>query len=270
MVDAAIDRGITLLDTSNSYGSRGGSETLLGEVLKGRRDQVVLATKFGSDMGEGPGVPRASRWYIRRAIDASLRRLQTDHIDLYQLHRPDGITPIGETLAALHDLVREGKVRYIGSSNFSAWQVVDADWTARISGDERFISAQNHYSLLVRDAERELLPACNSCGVGLLPFFPLANGLLTGKYHRDAPRPSGTRMDGRQISEGTYDQLETLEAFAKERGRSLLELAFAGLLARPSVGSVIAGATTPEQVRANAAAGDWELTAADVAELDRL
>jgi aryl-alcohol dehydrogenase-like predicted oxidoreductase len=270
VVDTALDCGITLLDTSNSYGNRGGSETLLGEVLKGRRDQVVLATKFGSDMGEGPGVPRASRWYIRRAIEASLRRLQTDHIDLYQLHRPDGITPIAETLAALDELVQEGKVLYTGSSNFSAWQVVDADWTARSSGHERFISAQNHYSLLVRDAERELLPACDSCGVGVLPFFPLANGLLTGKYRRDAPRPSGTRMDGRPITEETYDQLESLEAFAKERRRNLLELAFAGLLARRSVASVIAGATTPEQVRANAAAGDWELDAAEGAELQRL
>ena len=272
VVDAAIDSGITLLDTANTYGDRGGSETLLGEVLKGRRDQVVLATKFGSDMGEGRGVARASRWYIRRAVEQSLRRLQTDRIDLYQLHRPDRLTPIEETLGALTELVREGKVLYIGSSNLAAWQVVEAEWSARAANGslERFVSAQNHYSLLERSAESELLPACESNGVGVLPFFPLANGLLTGKYRRGSPPPEGTRLSGNPVSEETYDRLEALERFAAERGHSLLELAFAGLLARPAVSSVIAGATSPEQVKANAAAGDWQLDADDVKALKTL
>jgi aryl-alcohol dehydrogenase-like predicted oxidoreductase len=261
VVDTALDSGINLIDTANSYGDRGGSETFLGEVLKGRRDDVVLATKFGSDMGEGPGVARASRWYIRRAVDQSLRRLQTDRIDLYQLHLPDGITPIAETLAALDDLVQEGKVLYTGSSNFAGWQVVDAEWMARTTGTERFISAQNHYSLLARAAEAELLPACEAVGVGVLPYFPLANGLLTGKYRRGQERPAGTRMDGREISAKQWDRIERLAAFAEERGHTLLELAIGGLLARPSVGSVIAGATSPEQVKANVAAADWELDA---------
>lgn len=263
VVDTAIECGINLLDTADSYGDKGGSETLLGQVLKGRRDEVVLATKFGSDMRDGSGAARASRWYIRRAVEASLRRLQTDHIDLYQLHRPDGITPIEETLAALDDLVREGKVLYVGSSNLAAWQVVEADWVAAKTGTTRFVSAQNHYSLLERKAEDELLPACQKVGVGVLPFFPLANGLLTGKYRKGQDRPSGTRMEGRDISERTWDRIEKLHAFAAERNRTLLELAFAGLLASPAVSSVIAGATSPEQVKANSVAGDWELTAED-------
>ena len=272
VVDAAIDEGVTLLDTANTYGDRGGSETLLGEALKGRRDKVVLATKFGSDMGEGPGVARASRRYIRAAVEASLQRLQTDRIDLYQLHRPDGMTPIEETLGALTELIREGKVLYIGSSNFAAWQIVEAEWTTRSSRGalERFVSAQNHYSLIERSAESDLLPACQANGVGMLPFFPLANGLLTGKYRRDAPPPEGTRMSGRPISDETFDKLEGLEAFAKERGRTLLELAFAGLLAQPAVSSVIAGATSPEQVKSNAAAGDWRLEPEDTEALARL
>ena len=263
VVGAALDCGINLLDTANTYGDRGGSETLLGQVLEGQRDEVVLATKFGSDMGEGPGVARASRWYIRRAVEDSLRRLRTDRIDLYQLHRPDGITPIDETLAALDDLVREGKVLYVGSSNFAAWQVTEADWVARSTGRCRFVSAQNHYSLLERGAEAELVPACEKLGVGILPFFPLANGLLTGKYRKGRDRPAGTRMEGRDISERTWDRIEKLAGFAEERGHTLLELAFGGLLGAPAVSSVIAGATSPEQVKANAAAGDWELSAED-------
>ena len=262
VVDAALDHGVNLLDTANSYGNKGNSEKLLGEVLKGRRDQVVLATKFGSDMGENPPVEaRASRWYIKRAVEDSLRRLQTDRIDLYQLHKPDGITPIEETLSALDDLIHEGKVLYIGSSNLSAWQVVEADWTARTTNKARFVSAQNHYNLLERNAEDELLPACERVGVGLLPFFPLASGLLTGKYRRGQDRPTGTRMEGQEISERKWDRIERLAAFAEERGHTLLELAFAGLLAQPAVSSVIAGATSPEQVKANVAAADWELTA---------
>jgi aryl-alcohol dehydrogenase-like predicted oxidoreductase len=263
VVDTAIECGINLIDTANSYGNGGGSERLLGEVVKGRRDSVVLATKFGSDMGEGPGVARASRWYIRRAVEESLRRLQADHIDLYQLHRPDGITPIAETLAALDELVKEGKVLYTGSSNFAAWQVVDADWTARTTGTERFISAQNHYSLLARGAEAELLPACKAVGVGVLPYFPLANGLLTGKYRHGQERPTGTRMDGREITDRQWGRIEALASFAEERQHTLLELAIGGLLAQPAVGSVIAGATSPEQVKANAAAADWALDQPD-------
>jgi aryl-alcohol dehydrogenase-like predicted oxidoreductase len=272
VIDAAIDSGITLLDTANTYGDRGGSEKLLGEALKGRRETVVLATKFGSDMGEGRGIARGSRWYIRRAVEESLQRLQTDRIDLYQLHRPDGVTPIEETLGALTDLVHEGKILYIGSSNLSAWQVVEAEWTARSSGGgfERFVSAQNHYSMLERSAELDLLPACEACGVGVLPYFPLANGLLSGKYRRESPPPEGTRMSGRPISDETYDRLERLESFAKERGRTLLELAFAGLLAQRAVSSVIAGATSPEQVKANAEAGEWTLEPDDVKALAEL
>ena len=269
VVDAAIEGGINLLDTADSYGNRGGSEELLGQVLAGRRDQVVLATKFGSDMGHG-GPARASRRYIRSAVEASLRRLRTDRIDLYQLHRPDGLTPMEETLDALDELVREGKILYAGSSNLAAWQVTEAEWVARTSRRTRFISAQNHYSLLERAAEDELLPACEAAGVGFLPFFPLANGLLSGKYRQGRDRPTGTRMDGRDISDRTWERIEKLAAFAEERGRSLLELAFAGLLARPAVSSVIAGATRPEQIRANVAAGDWELSADDRAALDQL
>ena len=270
VVGAALDCGINLLDTANTYGDRGGSETLLGQVLEGHRDEVVLATKFGSDMGEGPGVARASRWYIRKAVEDSLRRLRTDRIDLYQLHRPDGITPIDETLAVLDDLVRAGKVLYVGSSNFGAWQMTEADWVARTTGRARFVSAQNHYSLLERGAEAELLPACEKLGVGLLPFFPLANGLLTGKYRKGRERPGGTRMEGREISERTWDRIEKLAGFADQRGHTLLELAFGGLLASPAVSSVIAGATSPEQVAANAAAGEWELSPEDREELTAL
>lgn len=267
VIDAALDAGITLFDTADIYGNRGGSETILGQVLEGRRDRVVLATKWGLDMAIGPGWAPGSRRYIRRAVEASLRRLRTDHLDLYQLHRPDPVTPIDETLAALDELVREGKVRYVGSSNFAAWQVADADWVARHHHRERFVSAQNHYSLLERTAEKELLPACEHLGVGVLPFFPLANGLLTGKYRRGEPPPEGTRLADRPIDDDALRRVEALGAFAAERGHTILELAFAGLLARPAVASVIAGATRPEQVAANVTAGDWELTPTDVAAL---
>ncbi|HLH99342.1 MAG TPA: aldo/keto reductase [Acidimicrobiales bacterium] len=271
VIDAALDAGINLLDTADGYGNRGGSETIIGQVLGDRRDQVVLATKWGgSDMGFGPAYALGSRRYIRLAVEASLRRLQTDYIDLYQLHKPDPTTPIAETLSALQELVDEGKIRYIGSSNFAAWQVADAEWTARELGTERFISAQNHYSLLERKAEDELVPACEAFGVGILPFFPLANGLLTGKYRRGEPKPEGTRLSDRPIDENVYDTLEALEDFAKQRDHSLLEVAFAGLLAQPSVSSVIAGATRPDQVAANVAAGEWELDAADRAALQEV
>ncbi|MCL2395387.1 MAG: aldo/keto reductase [Acidimicrobiaceae bacterium] len=269
VVDTALEQGINLFDTADVYG-RGQSETILGELLKGRRDEAVIATKWGSPMSDNPPRARASRHYIRQAVEASLRRLQTDYIDLYQLHRPDGVTPMAETLGALDELVKEGKVRYIGSSNLTGWQIADAEWLARTNHNERFISAQNHYSLLQRDAEKELLPAADTFGIGVLPFFPLANGLLTGKYGRDQERPTGTRMDGREITEATYDRIEALADFAKQRGHTLLELAISGLASRPPVSSVIAGATKAEQVIANAKSGDWQLSESELEELAKL
>lgn len=265
VIDSAIEAGITFFDTADIYGNQGGSETIIGEALRGRRDRVVLATKFGMDMGDSLTEARASRHYIRRAVEASLRRLQTDYVDLYQLHIPDGLTPFEETLAALTELVDEGKVRYIGSSQFTAWQVVDADHIARRRHLEHFVSAQNYYNLLGREAERELLPACVAKGIGVLPFFPLAWGLLTGKYRRGQSPPTGTRLaDGdERLTDANFDLIESLEGFAQERGHSLLDLAFAGLLAQAPVASVIAGATKPEQIAANVAAGQWELTHED-------
>lgn len=268
VVDAAIDCGVTLVDTADIYGNRGGSEELLGQVLAGRREQVVLATKFGMDMGDGT-IARGSRTYIRRAVEASLRRLRTDYIDLYQYHAPDGITPFEETLAALDNLVTEGKVRYLGSSNLTGWQIADADWIARTQHQARFVSAQNHYNLLHRDAEREVIPSCANRGVGVLPYFPLANGLLTGKYRRGQEPPRGARMAGREseLTNDVFDKLEALERFGAKHGRSLLEVAIAGLAAMPTVASVIAGATKPEQVRTNATAGAWELSPDELATL---
>lgn len=268
VVDAAIDCGVTLVDTADIYGNRGGSEELLGQVLAGRREQVVLATKFGMDMGDG-SIARGSRTYIRRAVEASLRRLRTDYIDLYQYHTPDGVTPLEETLAALDNLVTEGKVRYLGSSNLTGWQIADADWIARTQHRARFVSAQNHYSLLHRDAEQEVIPSCANHGVGVLPYFPLANGLLTGKYHRGQEPPRGARLAEREseLTDDVFDKLEALERFGAKHGRSLLEVAIAGLAAMPAVASVIAGATKPEQVRTNATAGAWELSPDELATL---
>jgi aryl-alcohol dehydrogenase-like predicted oxidoreductase len=274
VIDAAIEEGITLFDTADSYGA---SEEVIGEALKGRRDQVVLATKFGSDLRGANGPDwgaRGSRRYIRRAVERSLRRLQTDWIDLYQLHRPDPQTPIEETLAALTELVREGKVRYIGSSNFAGWQVADAEWTARTTGAERFISAQNQYSLLDRRLEREVVPAATRFDVGILPYFPLASGFLTGKYRRGEEVPEGTRYQAwnlkSQLTDDRFDLLDKLEAFAAERSVSVLDLAIGGLAAKPGVASVIAGATSPEQVRANVAAGAWGPSGDDLAALDEI
>jgi aryl-alcohol dehydrogenase-like predicted oxidoreductase len=271
VVDAALDAGITLFDTADVYGNKGGSESFLGEVLEGRREQVVVATKFGHDMGYGIE-PRGSREYIRKAIDASLERLRTDYVDLYQYHRPDGVTPFAETFGALDELVQEGKVRYVGHSNLEASQVEEADELAREHGWARPVSAQNRYSLLHRAPEEDLLPVCERLGLGVLPYFPLASGLLTGKYKRGAPRPEGTRLSDRDdvFDDATFDRLEALEGFAAERGVSLLDVAIGGLLAQPAVGSVIAGATKPEQVRANAAAGEWQPSDADLAALNAL
>ena len=276
VVDSAIDEGVTLFDTADIYGGGGGSEELLGEVLGDRREQVVLATKFGMQMPGDTGEARGSRRYVRRALEASLRRLRTDHVDLYQLHESDPRTPIDETLAALDELVREGKVRYVGSSNFSGWQIADADWTARVANRERFVSAQNHYSLLERDVEAEVIPACERFGVGMLPYFPLANGALTGKYRRGERPPEGTRLGNNEqrardvLTDETYDRVEALEKLAAGRGVTLLHVAIGGLAAQPAVASVIAGATKPEQVRANAAAGSWEPTADDLAAIDAI
>jgi aryl-alcohol dehydrogenase-like predicted oxidoreductase len=259
VVDAALDAGITLLDTADVYGNRGGSETALGKALRGRRDRVVLATKFGHAMADDAPPNRGSREYVRQAIEASLQRLQTDWIDLYQYHRPDGITPIEETLGTLNELVDEGKVRYIGSSNLDGRKVVEADDVAKDRGWARFVSAQNEYSFLERGAEEELLPTAERLGIGVLPYFPLASGLLTGKYRRGQPAPAGTRLALRpeRLTDEAFDRIEALESFAESRGISLLEVAIGGLAAQPAIGSVIAGATKPEQVRANAAAGDW-------------
>jgi aryl-alcohol dehydrogenase-like predicted oxidoreductase len=271
VVDAALDAGVTLVDTADVYGNKGGSESFLGEALEGRRDGVVLATKFGHDMGYGIE-PRGSREYVRRAVDASLERLRTDRIDLYQYHRPDGVTPFAETFGALDELVQEGKVRYVGHSNLSAEQVEEVDRLARENGWARPVSAQNRYSLLHRDPEDDLLPVCERLGLGVLPYFPLASGLLTGKYKRGRPRPEGTRLTDRDdvFDDATFDRLEALEAYAEERGVSLLDVAIGGLLAQPAVASVIAGATKPEQVRANAAAGEWQPSDDDLAALDAL
>ncbi|MGN6610299.1 MAG: aldo/keto reductase [Angustibacter sp.] len=272
VVRQALESGITLFDTADIYG-QGASEEMLGLALGSERENVVVATKFGMDMqgANGPdwGV-RGSRRYIRKAVEASLRRLGTDWIDLYQLHRPDPQTPIDETLAALDELVGEGKVRYVGSSNFSAWQVADAEWTARTHGFERFVSAQNKYSLLDRDVEDELVPACEHFGVGLLPFFPLEYGLLTGKYRRGEPAPEGSRLQAQaaRLESADWDAIEAVEAFAAARGIGVLDVAIGGLAAQPAVASVIAGATRPEQVVANAAAGAWQPTLDDLAQLD--
>jgi aryl-alcohol dehydrogenase-like predicted oxidoreductase len=269
VVDAAIGVGITLFDTAESYG-RGDSEAFLGRAIAGRRDRVVIATKFGWGTGRNDNsVSRGDAAYVRSAIEGSLRRLGTDYVDLYQYHRPDGVTPIEETLGAMDVLVREGKVRWIGHSNFSAVQVEEADAAAAARGFTRFVSAQNEYSWLARDAERDLIPVCERLGLGLLPFFPLARGLLTGKYRRGRPAPDGTRLaaQGLDVDGPTWDRIEALQAFARDRGLHLLDVAIGGLAARPAVASVIAGATTPAQVRANAAAGEWEPSPDELADL---
>ncbi|MCW2804611.1 MAG: aldo/keto reductase [Propionibacteriaceae bacterium] len=269
VVNAAIDAGITLFDTADVYGNAGGSEIRLGKALGSRRDEVIVATKFGADMrgANGPdwGV-RGSRRYIRIAVENSLRRLGTDWIDLYQMHTPDPYTPVEETLAALTELVNEGKVRYIGSSNFAGWQVVDADWIAQTSGYEAFISAQNEYSWLKRGIEAELVPALERTGQSLLPYFPLASGLLTGKYKRGADAPDGTRLasNSDRLAAANFDLIEKIEAFAEERGLTMLQVAIGGLAAMPIVGSVIAGATRVEQIEQNVAAGLWVPTAEDL------
>lgn len=275
IVDAAIDAGVTLFDTADSYGAEGGSEKVLGEVLGARRKDIVLATKFASPMNRAVSTRyNGSRGYIMTAVEDSLRRLKTDYIDLYQYHFPDPLTPIEETLRALDDLVRQGKVRYIGCSNLAPWQLVDANWTARANGMGRLLSTQAEYNLLHRAPETELFAAMQSAGITLLPYFPLASGLLTGKYRKGQDLPADTRAnlayfkDG--FSEERLDQVERLIGFAEARGHTILELAVSWLLAHPIVSSVIAGATKPGQVTANAKAAEWVLTADDMAELDAI
>ena len=273
VVDAAIDAGITLFDTADVYGGTQ-SEVFLGKALGKRRHDIILATKFGMPVGQDPKKRGGSRKWIMTAVEDSLRRLRTDHIDLYQHHQPDADTPVDETLRALDDLVTQGKVRYLGNSNYSGWQIADADWIA--AGPTRFVSAQNLYSLLERDVEREVLPACEHFGLGFLPFFPLASGLLTGKYKRGVAPPEGTRLAAwgargeAAMSDANFDKVEALEAWAAERGHTLLELAFAWLLGHEVVSSVIAGATSVEQVRTNAATAGWRLTPEEVAEVSKL
>ncbi len=273
VVDAALEVGINFVDTSDSY-STGDSEKILGQALKSRRDEVVIATKFGSDMGGSNGPDwgaRASRRYVTRAVEASLRRLQTERIDLYQLHRPDGVTPLEETLGALDDLVHQGKILYAGSSNLSAWQVAESAWLSETRSVTSFISAQNHYSLLERRIELDLVPACLAHGVSVIPYFPLASGLLTGKWRRGEPAPENSRLTGRDSpSDETFDVIEGLASVAEKAGVTLTELAICGLAAQPAVASVIAGATSVEQVRSNALAGDLELPSEVLAEIDRV
>ncbi len=275
IIHAALDAGINFVDTADVY-AQGESEEIVGKALKGRRDDVVLATKFWNPMGPGPNERGASRHWIVRAVEDSLRRLRTDYIDLYQMHQPDPRTPIEETLRALDDLVRQGKVRYIGCSNFPAWQVTEAQWTAKTCGLNAFVSCQDEYSLVFRKQEAELMPAMRKLGLGLLPFFPLASGLLTGKYRRNVSLPSGTRLANTQrladryLTDRNWAIAEKLGDFVEARGHTMLELAFSWLLAQSPVSSVIAGATRPEQLEQNVKAGGWKLSAEELTEVDRL
>ncbi len=275
VIDKAIDAGITLFDTADIYGNSGGSEDILGQVLGSRRDSIVLATKFGMQMGGDESKKGASRRYIMSEVEDSLRRLRTDRIDLYQLHEPDPDTPIEETLRALDDLVRQGKVRFIGCSNLSAAQVEESLDVSEREGLASFVSCQDEYSLVVRDPEKELMPMIERNGLGMLPYFPLASGLLTGKY-KGGNLPEGTRIASserlrdRVMTEENLRIADELERFASERGHTLLELAFSWLLAHPVISSVIAGATKPEQIEANVAAANWRLTPEEVAEIDRI
>jgi aryl-alcohol dehydrogenase-like predicted oxidoreductase len=276
VIHAALDHGITLFDTADIYGNRGGSEVALGQWLGPRRKDIVLATKFGMAMDDGGVKSGGSRRYIMQAVEDSLRRLKTDWIDLYQFHRPDPATPIEETLRALDDLIAHGKVRYIGCSNMAAWSVVDATWSAEMRGLTHFISAQDEYSLLHRKPEAELIPALRAKGMGLLPYYPLASGLLSGKYVKDAPPSADTRFGkdartrDRYLTKENWARVEKLDAFAKARGRSLLDLAFSWLGSQDVVGSVIAGATRPEQIAANVAAVGWNLSGEERAEIDKI
>ena len=271
-IDIALEAGVTLFDTADIY-SGGASETILAEALGEKRGKVLIATKVYGTMGKGDHERGLSRQHIVAACEASLKRLNTDYIDLYQMHSPDKDTPVEETLGALDDLVTQGKVRYLGNSNFTGWQIADADWIARNEHMNRFVSAQNNYSLLERKVEFEVTPACERFGLGVLPFFPLASGLLTGKYRRGKAPPEGTRLaawgarGAAALNDKNFDRLEALSAYAEARDHDLLDLAFAWLLGHGAVSSVIAGATKPEQVKANAGAASWKLTPEEVTEV---
>ena len=272
VLHAALDSGVNFIDTSNSYGG-GLSEQYIGDALKGRREEAVIATKVSSRVADGPNNAGNSRKHIFDQVDISLRKLQTDYLDLYQIHWWDPDTPLDETLRALDDLVHMGKVRYAGCSNFTAWQLCESDWTSKTLGINSFVSVQPRYSMLYRQPEAELLPLCERYNIGVLPYYPLENGFLTGKYRRDAPAPEGTRLaaDDRGVfTDRNFDILEQLERFCAEREHTILELAFAWLLASPSVSSVIAGATRPEQVQGNAASASWELSGEDLATVNSI
>lgn len=275
VIHAALDAGINLLDTADAYGERGGSETILGEVLGDRRKDIVLVTKFGLPMDDEGRLKGGSTRYVMTAIEASLKRLKTDWIDLYYLHRPDPTTPIQETLEALNKLIEQGKVRYVGCSNMTAAQVIEAERVAKTDSLHRFISCQDRYNLLSRQIEGDLIPAMQSLELMLLPYFPLASGMLTGKYKFGAPIPQGVRLSQKRYSDRFLNDenlriVEKLRDFSERHGRSLLELAFGWLLSKPVVGCVIAGASTAEQVRQNVAASEWRLDASEMAEADRL
>jgi aryl-alcohol dehydrogenase-like predicted oxidoreductase len=276
VVDKAIELGINFFDTADVYGNRGQSEEFLGQALKGRRREAIIATKFRSPMGEGPLWSGGSRGYIMDAVDDSLRRLGTDHIDLYQIHFPDPSVPAEETMRALDDVVRAGKVRYIGCSNYSGWQLVEAQWVAKTEHLTPFISAQNQYNLLDRRIERDLGQVVEKYGVGVLPYFPLASGFLTGKYRPGQAAPEGTRLAAmgpraeQMLSERNFAVLEKLEGFLEDKDHSMVELAVAWLLGHSWVSSVIAGATKPEQVEENVKGGEWVLSGEEMAEVDQL
>jgi aryl-alcohol dehydrogenase-like predicted oxidoreductase len=271
LIDASLDAGVNTIDTANAYGA-GRSEEFIGLALQGKREKAVIATKVHGRMGDGPNREGLSRKAIMHEVEQSLGRLRTDYIDLYQLHQVDHVTPIEETLRALDDLVRQGKVRYIGCSNFEAWRMCEAMWTSRTSGLAPMVAVQPAYSLLNREVEKELLPFCDSYGVGVLPYFPLEHGLLTGKYKRGEKAPQGSRLavNAGPLESADFDAIEGLESFSQERGHTILELAFAWLLSRPSVSSVIAGATSPAQIQANAGASDWQLSEQDLGEIDAI
>jgi aryl-alcohol dehydrogenase-like predicted oxidoreductase len=276
VVNAALDCGINFFDTADVYGPRGLSEEYLGKAIAGKRDDLVIATKFGMTMDDSGFKKGASRRYIMQTVEDSLRRLNTDYIDLYQQHFPDPQTPIEETLRALDDLVHQGKVRYLGCSNFSGWQVSDADWTARDLNLNRFVTAQNLYSLIDRSIEKEVMPACEQYGLGILPYFPLASGLLTGKYTRGSEPPEGSRLSSwgdrkkSALSDDNFDLIEKLTSFAEERGHSILDLAMSWLASMPSIPSVIAGATSKAQVQQNAEAASWQLTMEEMREVNEI
>lgn len=276
IVHKALDVGITLFDTADVYGKRGGSETALGKVLGDRRKDIVLATKFSAPMDDSGRMRGGSRRYIMMAVEASLKRLNTDWIDIYQMHRNDPLTPIEETLRAVDDLIRAGKVRYFGASLYDPWRLVEAQLIARQLNTHAFISCQDEYNLLARDIELDLIPAIEKYGVGLLPFFPLASGLLTGKYRKNEPAPAGSRLAQsqpvarREFTDQKLDVVEQLRAFCTQRGHSMLDLALSWLAGRPTVASIMAGVTRPEQVEQNVKAVEWKLTADESAEVDRM